>query len=370
MERIPCDPRANYQQRIESVCLLWHDRDDYWNERAYYRLTSAEVDQLEAATNELHARCLEAVQHVIDRRRYSEFGIPDSARALIERSWNNHWPSLYGRFDLAFNGVDPPKMLEYNADTPTALLEASVVQWYWLEDLYPKADQFNSIHEKLVATWKELAPNLPGRIVHFAAVDELEDRVTVTYLADTAVQAGLKTALIPLDQIGYDGMMKSFVGNNGEPLQNVFKLYPWEWMVSEPFFEHMNGPGEPVNWIEPPWKMILSNKAILAVLWELFPGHPNLLEAHLDGPHQMQQYVRKPFCSREGEGVEIFTGAPTHDAGGQFVYQSFARPISFSERYPIVGSWVIGGEAAGIGIRESGGPVTNDTSQFVPHIFE
>ena len=369
MERIPCDPRANYQQRIESVCLLWHERDDYWNERAYYRLTSAEVDQLEAATNELHARCLDAVQHVIDRRRYSEFGIPDNARALIERSWNNHWPSVCGRFDLAFNGVDPPKMLEYNADTPTALLEASVVQWYWLEDLYPNADQFNSIHEKLVATWKELAPNLHGRIVHFAAVDEVEDRVTVTYLADTAVQAGLKTALIPLDQIGYDGMLKSFVGNNGEPLQNVFKLYPWEWMVNEPFFEHVTGRGEPVNWIEPPWKMILSNKAILAVLWELFPGHPNLLEAHLDGPHQMQQYVRKPFCSREGEGVEIFTGPMTHEAGGQFVCQSFARPISFSERYPIIGSWVIGGEAAGIGIRESGGPITNNTSQFVPHLF-
>ena len=369
MERIPCDPRPGYRERIESVCLLWHERDDYWNERAYYRLTATEVDKLESATNELQARCLDAVQHVIDQRLYPQFGIPEKARALIERSWNNEWPSIYGRFDLAFNGADPPKMLEYNADTPTALLEASVVQWYWLEDLFPKSDQFNSIHEKLVATWKDLALYLPGRIVHFSAVDDVEDRITVTYLADTAVQAGLKTALLPLDQIGYDKALNSFVGNNGEPLQNVFKLYPWEWMVNEPFFEQVIGHGARVNWIEPPWKMILSNKAILAVLWELFPGHPNLLEAHLEGPHDMGQYVRKPFCSREGEGVQILNEAVAAEAGDQFVYQSFARPVTFGERYPIIGSWVIGGESAGIGIRESNGPITNNTSQFVPHLF-
>lgn len=71
-------------------------------------------------------------------------------------SWNEEPPAIYGRFDLAYDGIHPPKLLEYNADTPTALLEASVVQWYWLQDVFPKDDQFNSIHEHLVAKWKEL----------------------------------------------------------------------------------------------------------------------------------------------------------------------------------------------------------------------
>ena len=365
MQRIPADPRPNYKERIESVCLLWHERDDYWNERAYYKFTRDEINQLEAATNELHARCLDAVQHVIDRRLYADFGIPQQAVQPIEDSWNNDWPSLYGRFDLAYNGSDAPVLLEYNADTPTALLEASVVQWYWLEDMFPKSDQFNSIHEKLIAKWKDLVPYLPDGQVHFAAVDDMEERVTVTYLADTAVQAGLKTSLIPLDEVGYSKESKSYVGSNDEPIRNVFKLYPWEWMVNEPFFEYLKT--SKTNWIEPPWKMILSNKAILAVLYDMFPGHPNLIEAHLDGPHDMTQYVKKPFCGREGEGVEILTGSTQPEP--QHVYQKFVRPVSFSERYPIVGSWVVGGEAAGIGIRESSGPITNNLSQFVPHFF-
>ena len=55
--------------------------------------------------------------------------------------------------DLAYNGCEL-KLLEYNADTPTALVESAVAQWYWLNAVFPGADQFNSIHEHLVAKWK------------------------------------------------------------------------------------------------------------------------------------------------------------------------------------------------------------------------
>ncbi len=55
--------------------------------------------------------------------------------------------------DLAYDGVGIPKMLEYNADTPTSLLEAAVIQWQWFQDTYPDADQFNSIHERLIEAW-------------------------------------------------------------------------------------------------------------------------------------------------------------------------------------------------------------------------
>ena len=49
--------------------------------------------------------------------------------------------------------------------------------------------------------------------------------------------------------------------------------------------------------------MVLSNKGILAILWDLFPGHPNLLPAYLDEPNGMFEYVKKPLLSREGANV-------------------------------------------------------------------
>jgi glutathionylspermidine synthase len=40
-----------------------------------------------------------------------------------------------------------------------------------------------------------------------------------------------------------------------------------------------------------------------------------------------------------------------------------------SGNYPVIGSWVIYGESAGIGIREDRQEVTTNSSRFVPHLF-
>ena len=62
------------------------------------------------------------------------------------------------------------------------------------------------------------------------------------------------------------------MGPDNQPLGAVFKLYPWEWMVREEFGKHLGAAS--TLWIEPPWKMPLSNKGILPVLWKLYPRHP------------------------------------------------------------------------------------------------
>ncbi len=113
------------------------DGGNYWDESAYYEFTAAEVDRLEAATEKLQEMCLAAGQFIIDNNRWSDLKIPVEAIAQIKKTWNDEPPALYGRFDLAYDGKQI-KLLEYNADTPTALLEAAVVQWYWLQDLFPE----------------------------------------------------------------------------------------------------------------------------------------------------------------------------------------------------------------------------------------
>ncbi len=171
MQRITLTPREGWQQKVESVGLTFHTLDNgtpYWDESAAYSFTAAEIDTLEAAGNKLQEMCLAAAQHIIDERRYAELDIPEAAIEAIEWAWNNEPPALYGRFDLSWAGAQSghaPKLLEYNADTPTSLLEAAVIQWHWLKDMpsslvSAKPDQFNSIHEKLIAKWKDIDPYL------------------------------------------------------------------------------------------------------------------------------------------------------------------------------------------------------------------
>lgn len=374
MERVPSPARRDWQRRVEQLGFDFHtiDGEPYWVEDVCYRFSSAQVDHLEAVTNELHRVCLAAVGHVIQERRLDEFGIPGCWHGLVERSWRQREADIYGRFDLAWDGRGEPKMLEYNADTPTSLFEAAVVQWFWLRDCRPEADQFNSIHERLIAAWRGVRER-PGspRVAHFASVrDSDEDRITCEYMRDVCTQAGFHTEHLDVGEIGWNGREYTDLSERG--IRLLFKLYPWEWLIREPFGAWLVQ--APTRWVEPPWKMVLSNKAILPVLWELFPDHPNLLPSFRDPGPLGRSWVRKPLLGREGANVMLRCGDEVIESVGGYgeegyVWQAHHPLPCFDGWYPVIGSWVVAGEAAGIGIREDAQPITGNLSRFIPHYF-
>jgi glutathionylspermidine synthase len=372
MRRTDIDPRPDWQTRVEKYGLHFHTVAGvaYWDESACYEFTRFEIDTLERATYALHEMCMALVQHVIDNRMFGLFLIPPEYEELIVRSWDEDEPTVYGRFDLAFNGFDPPKLLEYNADTPTALVEASVAQWFWLKDLDDRGDQFNSIHERLIEAWQAVKAHDPGP-VHFAAMKgNVEDYITVEYLRDTAIQAGIETEYLDVEDIGWDRARRRFVDRKLRPIGRMFKLYPWEWLIRDEFGRNILQTR--TKWVEPAWKTILSNKAILPLMYEMNPDSPFLLPAWFEEPAG-GDYVRKPIHAREGANIRVVRdGAVAQETdgpydAGPYVYQQLAPLKPFDGRYPIVGSWMVNGWACGIGIREDDSLVTQNTSRFVPH---
>jgi len=376
MKRLRIQARENWRAKVEQLGFTYHTLDGitYWDERVYYEFSRRETDQIEQRTNELYQLCLKAVDHVIQHQWYDRFFIPDEFIAAIEASWKKRDPSVYGRFDLVWDGTanTSPKMLEFNADTPTSLFEGAAVQWFWLNDFNNQLDQFNSIHEKLVALWKEIKPQLNNKPLYFSCLHQFpEDLANVNYLRDCAAQAGIETKFVSVHDIGR--RKDSFVDLDENPIDYIFKLYPWEWMVSEEFGSLLNRAS--TQWIEPMWKMILSNKAILPVLWKLFPDHPNLLECYFDSPGPMKSYAQKPLLSREGANITLVEDrkiiSETSGEYGEegFVYQQLYKLPSFDGYRPVIGSWIIGDQAAGIGIREANSLVTDNFSRFVPHVI-
>lgn len=373
MKRLPVTPRLGYREKIEALGFDFHG--DYWREEAYYCFTADEIARLEDATNEAYRMYCEAARFIIED--YPEFmerilNIPSEVCERIRESWEADELSLYGRFDFMMDKEGIPKILEFNADTPTSLLEASVIQWQWKEDVFPGRDQYNGIHEGLVQSWKDIFPG--GGEIHFAgAMENNEDTGTLQYLASTAMEAGFSTRVLDMQALNLqDGR---FYDPAGEPVHRCFKLYPWEWMVEE----SPDGCLAEVAWLEPVWKLVMSNKAVLSTLYELFPDSPYVLPCYLSRP-QSGVFCKKPVFSREGHNVSIveihnweerFRLAETEGDydNGAYVYQGYVTPTVYGGRYPVIGSWVIGGEAAGIGIRENCMEVTDNLSEFVPHII-
>ena len=387
MKRISSIARSNWPRLVENIGLTYHQHEQsggtkpYWNEHACYEFSAQEIELVEKAIRDLHSLLIDVADDVVTRGDWATLSIPEHAIPLIERSWAADDFSLYGRFDFAWMPDGAPKMLEYNADTPTTLVEAAVAQWHWLQDSKPGQDQFNSIHERLVAAWgryRGLHPSL--QLVDFTSLaNNLEDEQTVSYLMDTAQSGGFKTRWTDIEQLGWNQVDGTFVcGERGalptEVMVAIFKLYPWEWLLNEPFGRHI--PDAPSFWIEPPWKALLSNKAIMALAWSKYPGHPNLLPCFLDEVSAGRNYVRKPKLSREGANVTVVKNASkVIETGGDygeegFVYQAIAEIPDFNGNRPVFGGWVVDHEPAGLGVRESDGLVTDNSSRFVPHFFK
>jgi len=374
MYRRSIEPRPHWPIRLEQIGLSYHSVDGgYWREDAAYEFSEREIDTLESATTELHQLCLHAVERIIVENRFADLHVPEPWRPRIRESWERQEPSLYGRFDLWYDGVGHPKLLEYNADTPTALLEAAVAQWFWLMDVSPEADQFNSVHERLIGQWTTLQQQTSTDLVHLACLDQYEeDRQTLLYLADTANQAGWRVQTISIEQIGWDRDRRRFIDQLSEPISVLFKLYPWEWLCQDEFAPFVSS--STITMLEPAWKQLLSHKGVLALLWEWFPEHPNLLPACFNRPKDSTAYVSKPFWSREGANITVVTGKEVLTTPGPYgvqpaVFQQYHPLPEFHGWHPVIGSWVIGDEPTGMGIREDRGLVHGNLSRFVPHRF-
>ncbi|MBL4614043.1 MAG: glutathionylspermidine synthase family protein [Magnetovibrio sp.] len=384
MERIIIDERDDWRDQAKALGFEFHtfDGEPYWDETACYRFNLRQIeDHIEDPSADIEKMCFEVVERALNSEEIlTKLAIPESFWDYIRASWMNQDKNLYGRLDLSYDGTGPAKLLEYNADTPTSLYESAAFQWVWLEQalereiIPPGCDQFNSIHENLVDALGNMG--IEGRLHLASSKDSVEDEGTVRYIEDCAVQAGIETSFLHMEDIGIDGD-GHFTDLDDMGISTLFKLYPWEWLMTDEFGQTV--PASGVTFIEPAWKAILSNKGMLALLWEMFEGHPNLLPTYfaddprasnLDGGH-----VRKPLFSREGGNVEMVRpGQDTLSVDGPYGAEGFVvqalHPLPvFDGNHTVIGSWLVASKPCGMGIREDNSPITKDTSRFLPHVI-
>lgn len=386
MERVNAAERADWLQTAERMGFTFHHLggDRYWDERAFYRFPLDEVEErIEAPSGELHAMCLDLVgEAVASDALMARLAIPEERRDTIANSWAARAPSLYGRFDFSYDGHGPAKLLEYNADTPTSIFETALFQWQWLEDMIASgalpadSDQFNRLHDALAERMRAILT--PGSLLHFASdAEHQEDRQTVRYLEDVARQAGLDPQFVAIDAIGLDGDGR-FVDEAGTIIGAIFKLYPWEDMLREPYAANLSSAR--ALFLEPAWKAVLSNKAMLPLLWERHREHPNLLPAAFADDHAAAaeigpRFARKPFFSREGWDIELVDGddverGPEGSYGAEgAIVQALAPLPDFDGARPVIGSWIVGDEPVAMSIREDDAAITRDLARFVPHVI-
>jgi glutathionylspermidine synthase len=372
---------------------------------------------LEAAEGlmRVYARTVEVVQQA-DDALLKELGLPSSAFAAARLSLDASIPTVIGRFDFAVNGTDI-KMLEFNSDTPTGIVEAFHVNGR-LCAAYGAEDPNDGCSKVLQQAFEQAlnvyrTAGYETEHIYFSALDwHEEDAGTTCYLLS---RSGLKASFVPLSALRVKGdrlwVLNESAGT-GEllPVDVLYRLHALEKLAEDRDEEDDYPTGEHVlrliaerklAVINPPSGFIAQTKALQALIWNLhragqfyseeehaiIEAHmlPTYLENRFAEPDsetvESEPYVVKPILGREGSGVTIYKADGStleHNQEVEYsdqpmVYQRYTELPSITvetqngktEGRLLWGCFIVGGRAAAI-IPRVGGHITSNLSYYLP----
>ncbi len=368
-------------------------RDD--DQHLFFVLPETAARELRHATNELHAMFLHATGQVLDDDgMLARFNIPRSLWPRLRWSWNNRRHQLVtGRFDFALSewGL---KLYEYNADSAACHLECGRLQGRWAAHFgcHRGRDAGADLFERLVSAWRGVPISGP---IHLMLDRDPEERYHTLFMRSALEAAGWQCRILDgLTGLGWDRDGR-VVDPDGVVVQRVWKTWAWETALEQlragiegPSAAPSpgRGPGRPPRLVdvllhpevvvhEPLWTLIPSNKAILPVLWQLFPDHPYLLNSRYepDAALRATGWVAKPIAGRAGANVRMV--APGErllaETDGRYqdqdqVYQElFPLPV-VDGRHVQVSTFPVDGRYAGCCVRVDPTPVITASSDVLP----
>ena len=382
------------KEYLESIGFVWHTDED---ETSYIADEIVQVSEDEAnayyeATNELYDMFCEAGDYVIDNNLFHEINIPFNLVNLIKESWENdvHW-HLYSRFDLA-GGIDgkPIKLIEFNADTPTAVFETAIIQWAMLKaNKLDEASQFNNLYDALkdnfkriitmeddIEKFEEYYKDLGWKILFSSIASSGEDINTTKLLQHIASEAGFNTDFEYIDKVQFndEGIYKDDIN-----FEFWFKLIPWENIAIDEselalILEDIITNKKAIIF-NPAYTLMFQSKGFMKILWDLYPNHPLLLETSFE-PLVGKKQVEKRCFGREGANVAIINSDNSLDMKTEGDYEGFKAIYQEYVELPIDengDSYQAGVfyayEACALGFRK-GGKILNNMSKFVGHIIK
>jgi glutathionylspermidine synthase len=377
---------------LESIGFVWHTDSDNTSYVAneIVVLSEKEAENYYNAANELYEMFVKAGDYVIENDLLHELDIPFNLIELVKLSWENdvHW-HIYSRFDFA-GGVDgkPIKLLEFNADTPTALFETAIIQWAMLKaNGFDEEMQFNFVYEAIRDNFKRLIvldndtaefdELYEGWKILFTSVKgNIEDENTTKLLQKIADEAGFVTKFAYIEDIEF---ADEGIFYEDEEYEYLFKLIPWESIAIEEadlaLYLTNIVKNQKAIILNPAYTLMFQSKRFLKILWDLYPNHPLLLEASFK-PLQNKPYVKKVAFGREGENISIFdeNGNIIEENGGEYenfkpVYQEYVELPTDEKGNSYQAGVFFAYEGCGVGFRR-GNKILNNMSKFVGHRVE
>lgn len=391
MQRILHTPRPDWVERLQRLGIKnpiyesdFGTQEEDWHEGAAYSFTREEVEFLRRSTQTLQGLVHEAVEAALQNpQAMRAMGFPVQTQELMRQSWLRGDRHLLTRVDWSYHGGENIKLHEINAEACHGTLMNSRVQQDFMQSVFPDREDWNEIEATLLGAWKHYG--IKGPLYMAFSRDNVAHANEILFLADVARKAGLAVRTMYAEDIGLqtfsDDTKSVLVDTDNVEIGNLLLFQDWVTTVDQEFGEVFYSGKPPRTMIEPIWRMLLGSKAFYAFMWDMFEGHPLLLPSYLESDERARSlngnYARKPIFGWDGANVQLFRNGQMFaenqdsaaDSSDGFVLQALHELPEFGGLRPVVSTWIVANHAAGLAIRESGGPITNYWSPWVPHVI-
>lgn len=364
----------------------------------YFTITESAEQELIKATNELHLMYLHATDKVLkDDNLLALFDIPKILwpRLRLSWQWRRHH-MITGRMDFCMDerGI---KVYEYNADSASCHTEGGLILEEWVKNGY-RGNGHNpaeGLLEELTGAWKH---SHARPFVHIMQDNDVEEDYHALFIQRSLLQAGFETKILHgLNALSWDAAGQ-LIDDEGRHVNCVWKTWAWETAIEQirevSETEYAAVPirtGHPAGDVrlidvllrpevlvfEPLWTVIPGNKAILPVLWQLFPNHRYLLDTDFEVNDLLKQtgYAIKPIAGRCGSNIDLISAGDEvlDKSSGKFVdrkniYQQLWCLPKVDGKHIQVCTFTVGGNYGGTCLRGDDSLVVKKESDIEPLI--
>lgn len=361
----------------------------------YFAISDSAHQELIRATNEVHLMYLHATDKVLkDDNLLARFDIPKVLWPRLRLSWQNRrYQTITGRLDFCLDerGL---KVYEYNADSASCHAEAGDIMTRWAQQagVNQGENPGDGLRNALADCWQH---SEASKLVHILQDHDNEEDYHSLFMATALAQAGFRAKIIHGTEGLYWDNRGRLLDDDNNLVQTVWKTWAWETMI-EQLRQETRGDetappirtgyaGDKVRLIdvllrpevlvyEPLWTAIPSNKAILPVLWSLFPNHRYLLEASFSPTEnlKLEGYAKKPISGRRGDNVTLIgEGKTLGETNGKFgaqenIYQQLWCLPQVDDQYVQICTFTVGGHYGGSCLRSDPSRVIVGDSDMQP----
>lgn len=373
--------------------LSSREKDDF----RYFVMSATAEAELKCATNELHGMFMHATNLALQNEDILQhFNLPPELWPRIQKSWNNRRNEMItGRFDFCLT-PEGPKLYEYNSDSASCHMECGKIQGRWAEH-FGCSEGENAGRQLFDLLWRTWSRTDSKGIIHVMHDHSAEESYHALYMRSALEKAGIKSKVIEgLSGIRWDEK-NNIVDADGVIIERVWKTWAWETALDE-IRHQIEEEGEnlrlhrtidkktsqprlvdvflrpEVMVFEPLWTLIPSNKAILPILWGLYPNHPYLLKSEFTLSKELEKagYVAKPIVGRCGENIQIYSPNQglVQETKGKFdtralIYQALCPLPKIGGDFVQISTFSVGGTYGGACIRLDQSPIITSNSDLV-----